>query len=110
MSVETCNTPLAALARERDWQICYCDEDGTGVVEMSPGVFLEIEPCGVPGEDAFGGWIVAVKFDTHNLPVSPLALSTGLGKALHNVALKILDVSDDEITEARKEIASADEG
>jgi hypothetical protein len=109
MSVETCNTALVALARERGWRICSYDENGEGIVQISANSFLEIEHDNGFG-DGEEGWTVAVKFHSKTLPAGPLVFSTGLGMALNKAALAILDVSDDELAEARKERAAADEG
>jgi hypothetical protein len=109
MSVETCNTPIVALARERGWRICSYDEDGHGIVQISAGAFLEVDHDSGFGDDE-EGWTVAVKFHSKNMATGPLAFSAGLGMALHKAALAILDVSDDELAEIRKERAAADEG
>lgn len=96
-------TPLLELARERGWRIGPYDDDGSGAVEIAPGIWLELRNGATAGIGDPDDWTASVQFSLNHAPPTGTALAAGMPTMLLAAVRIIAGVTDEDVDEAREE-------
>jgi hypothetical protein len=95
------DTPILRAAAEHGWRVISYADDGSGCVEIVPGIELEIINDKFSEEDE-DDYVVALGFHVKNLPRCSSDLIDGMMLGLQMVAEKLLDATDEEGAEVQR--------